>query len=143
MGYTHYWKIEKSTSTKNWNKFSETCKKLHDNLPKEIEIVNGAGQAGTKPVFNDSEVRFNGVNELGHETFAIYKNELRDFDFCKTAQKPYDLLVCACLIAAHKYLKLDISSDGNVNDWMPAFKYYEGVMGLKMAVKSYKSFLKE
>ncbi len=50
----------------------------------------------------------------------IQKNDSGlNFNFCKTAYKPYDLLVTAFLIIAKHYLKdsFKVSSDGTNNDW--------------------------
>lgn len=80
------------------------------------------------PIFSDSLIRFNGVDDDGHETFYIdqifggtYK-QWRDnkvFAFCKTARKPYDTIVTACLIILKHYLGDDIkiSSDGHPEEW--------------------------
>lgn len=87
-------------------------------------------------------VWFNGTDEgnLSHETFAIYEDEA-DWSFCKTARKPYDLLVCACLIAAGKILGYKINTDGTLEDWKPAFDFYAKVTGVKEVVKSKSKFL--
>ena len=58
-----------------------------------------------------------------HETLYISIDEF-DWSFCKTARKPYDLLVCACLIATHEILGYDVSSDGDLEDWKPAINFY-------------------
>lgn len=63
------------------------------------------------------------MEELDHETLLIQYGFNR-WDFCKTARKPYDLLVCACLIAATDYLGYDVSSDGRFKNWKPAIDFY-------------------
>lgn len=140
MGYTHYWTPKKS-SAKKFKDFSDTCKILHDNLPEKsntaggycsdekIQIGNGSGHlgAGNGPEFSKDLVIFNGVGENSHETFVIAYKE-NDWNFCKTARKPYDLLVCACLLAAADILEYKISSDGDLNDWIPAMKFYNKVI---------------
>lgn len=134
MGYTHYWTPKKSTK-EEFKKFSDTCKKLHKNLPKtsntaggyhsktELKIFGGSGEG--KPQFTTKEVCFNGdeANNLDHETFYIGLTH-NEWTFCKTARKPYDLLVCACLLAARDILKFDVSSDGDFEDWKPAIDFY-------------------
>ena len=124
MGYTHYWH--------------------EDARPKEIpekavkiikEIVDKAYKAGLiqreynekkPPVVTSKEIRFNGVNDDGHETFYygvddkrpnIYDGEL--FDFCKTARKPYDEVVMKVLIVLARYLDgFEIGSDGEFDqEW--------------------------
>jgi len=146
MGYTHYWKV-KNGSEESFKEFSDTCKKLHDALPKttdsaggsysneRLKIGNGLGEG--KPEFTDEIVRFNGdaKHGLNHETFSIAKND-DEWNFCKTARKPYDLLVVACLLAAVDFLGYKFSSDGftdyngkkDVDDLLPALEFYNRVM---------------
>ena len=147
MGFTHYWTPKKS-SAKKFKNFSDTCKILHDNLPKksdtaggyhndsDIKIGDGAGRENSKPEFSKDLVIFNGIGDLMHETFAIGLNE-NDWNFCKTARKPYDLLVCACLLAAVDILEYDISSDGDLDDWIPATKFYNKVIDKTKASRTF------
>lgn len=89
----------------------------------------------------DEEIRFNGREEgdRGHETFSLQRKSdkrLEDyasrldrkyiFDFCKTARKPYDIVVCCLLVILKHRLgnMIEISSDGK--DWTnDEGKYYE------------------
>ena len=79
-------------------------------------------------VIDDNQIRFNGIDEDGHETFMLLKNDTprewaedKDvvFNFCKTAEKPYDVYVTGVLFLAMQHLTTDIqvSSDGGVADW--------------------------
>jgi len=137
MGYTHYWTPKKS-SEKKFKEFSETCNRMYKNLPEtsetaggycadeKIEIGDGAGHLSheSQPEFSTKAVIFNGVGENSHETFYIVKDE-NEWNFCKTARKPYDLLVCACLIAAADILGFTLTSDGGLEDWQPAISFYK------------------
>ena len=88
----------------------------------------------------DEEIRFNGREEgdRGHETFSLQRKSdkrLEDyasrldrkyiFDFCKTARKPYDIVVCCLLVILKHRLgnMIEIGSDGRdgTNDGV----YYE------------------
>jgi ABC-type glycerol-3-phosphate transport system substrate-binding protein len=154
MGYTHYWLGKKSTDA-NWNEFTAACKKLHANLPANtnsaggyheddpLEIAGGDGDG--EPFFGNRTVCFNGkddARDLGHETFRIDKNPAEPWNFCKTARKPYDLLVVACLIAAWQILDYRFSSDGftdyeeikECNDLIPGMEYYNKVMKPEMPI---------
>jgi hypothetical protein len=134
MGYTHYW-TPKATDDKTWKEYVAACKKLYKELPLRSETAGGyhaddtimiCGWDGTgKPEFKLSGISFNGDQDRGfdHETFSIEK-EKTDWNFCKTARKPYDLLVCACLIAAKEILGYEVSSDGDFEDWQPAIAFY-------------------
>jgi len=134
MGYTHYW-TPKVVTEEKFAEFSKTCKKLHDNLPNTSKTAGGyhsnetieiCGWDGTgKPEFSDVMVSFNGNQDkdLDHETFNVQADKT-EWNFCKTARKPYDLLVCACLIAAHEQLDYEVSSDGDLEDWKDAIEFY-------------------
>lgn len=144
MGYTHYYLPLTKPTKGQWNEFLTVCKKLYKNLPEKINTAGGCYENETltisgwngqgKPKFNKKEVRFNGSNELGHETFSIYfHTPVKNFNFCKTARKPYDLLVVACLIAAYQYLDYRFSSDGfnddeTCDDLQPAIDYYNTII---------------
>jgi len=144
MGYTHYWK-PKVSNDEDFKNFSLLCKKLNNNLPEKtnsaggfyendfLEIADGVGKR--KPTFDNTIVNFNGKGKLSHETFQISKT-CAEWDFCKTARKPYDLLVVACLILAWQILDYRFSSDGftdyngkkDCDDLLPAMNFYNKVM---------------
>jgi len=162
MGYTHYW-TPKEFNQKQWNKFLNTVVKLKDNLPKHTDtaggytedqpLLIGGNEPNEKAIFDDKMIWFNGQTpkklrdegwDLGHETFLIENINVggkNEWNFCKTARKPYDLLVCSCLITAGKILKFDISTDGTLKDWKPAFDYYSKVIGIKRVVRNKRKFL--
>ncbi len=92
------------------------------------------------PVFDDNLIRFNGVEHDGHETFYIaqefdehYRQPDDDgklFAFCKTARKPYDTAVTACLIVLKHHLgdAIRLSSDGDPEDWETALETVQAVL---------------
>jgi hypothetical protein len=102
------------------------------------DSVIGAGRVG----FNGA-----GFEDADHETFLVPKNiedgaeswEADDikagkrFHFTKTARKPYDVMVCACLLALKKRASSawQISSDGDVEDWASSYRFAKGALGLK------------
>jgi len=141
MGYTHYWEIKSDPSdaegvrrkfkraSGNIKRFAKFCE-----TQDLFRVCGGLGEG--KPIFNESEVWFNGdeKNELDHETFNVrwrdfLKNESRGF--CKTAYKPYDLLVCFSILALAEEFKnrFTFSSDGDEQDWKQAFELYETFTG--------------
>lgn len=115
MGYTHYWEVKKSLSQTEWDKFYIGVNKIleKNGVPIQYEYDNPK-----PPQIDDNIVRFNGVGDEGHETF-YFEKEKTGFNFCKTAQKPYDIVVVACLIYAKICFgdKIRISSDGEVKNW--------------------------
>jgi hypothetical protein len=88
MGFTRYWDFEKLDEEK-FKDFSSICQILIDviNIPLEDVIIS------------ERQVRFNGVDEDGHETFN-FNLDKSVFNFCKTNNKPYDEVVCGCLYVA-------------------------------------------
>lgn len=88
MGFTRYWEFERLDSEK-FKDFSFICQTLIDSMNISLEDVT----------VNDTQVRFNGVDEDGHETFNFSLNK-EGFNFCKTQLKFYDEVVCGCLYVA-------------------------------------------
>jgi hypothetical protein len=138
MGYTHYWRRKPTLDSNNFLDFSKDI----------IKIVQGVGMLlayeydePTRPPQIDGDlIRFNGVGKDGHETFYFEREantkyqkpgENEIFSFCKTAQKPYDLMVTAALIAAKHHFGIDIkvSSDGEDTDWEPTRKLCQNALG--------------
>jgi len=117
MGFTRYYDITKSIDPEKFEKYSEDCKIICQEITKET----GHGLAGWDgegdPQFTTDEIRFNGIGDDSHETFALGKG-YNGFKFTKTARKPYDRHVLACLILAKKYFgdAIKVSSDGDNDD---------------------------
>lgn len=88
---------------------------------------NGTGLAVT----DKDKICFNGRGDAdSHETFVI--NRLRDDDnFCKTARKPYDIMVCATLMIVRHYIPdFKVSSDGDKDEheWQAAIALCQKVL---------------
>jgi hypothetical protein len=144
MGYTHYWNFEpnkvKDTETlrKKFKRASKQIKGFAGWMPnKGIKICGGLGVG--KPIFNESEVWFNGdaSEHLDHETFSMHWFRPTTWgtqnDFCKTSRKPYDLLVCFALLTFSEIFPeaFEFSSDGDMEDaeWQQGVEYYETFTG--------------
>jgi hypothetical protein len=125
MGYTHYFRMPENFTNDEWDDFIARCLNLYNQLPDTIKLAREWDTPELGPEFNEAEVRFNGVGDEGHETFLIQREGNDSFQFCKTAYKPYDLMVCACLIALKESApQCRISSDGGPEDWKGAFNFY-------------------
>ena len=73
-------------------------------------------------------VDFNGIGDDAHEPFVFPGTD--GFNFCKTAYKPYDEVVTACLLVARDHFPpsvLSISSDGSWEDWTNGATLYNSV----------------
>jgi hypothetical protein len=112
MGYTHYWKFNQQPTPEKFTEFVEGAK----------QITATASEAGI-PIgdedYKSDYVRFNGVENGAHETFLVefpVGDERYDDSWCKTAGKPYDTAVTACLILAKKLFDADfeVRSDGEM-----------------------------
>lgn len=72
------------------------------------------------------ERREKGAGEdYSHENVYITKELSESFSFCKTARKPYDLIVVATIVAAHLVNPdgFSLSTDGDEEDLQPGIQY--------------------
>lgn len=146
MGYTHYYyytpkvgdelkmkdvKREILKMKKNLPEFSETAGGNYREHP--IKIKNWDGKV--LPEITDTIISFNGDGSKGldHESFVFepnFNSTEKTFSFCKTARKPYDFFVCVCLLSLSNHLEgIEVSSDGDIEDWQPAIDFYEKEFG--------------
>lgn len=135
MGYTHYWTQKKPFTKAEWSALTEGANAMITGLMiSGIPLVHEYDDPNTPPTLTGEEIHFNGLGEEGgHETFLItrklqskkhYPDHNPNWNFCKTAEKPYDLAV-TCILA---YLdsvhpeKFVVSSDGRTRDWEAGVK---------------------
>jgi hypothetical protein len=147
MGYTHYWR--RPVNHEDRVRFAQ----LGTDIKRIIEAseragVKVCGPSGVgEPEFNEQFIAFNGrAPKLDHESFvwtskaerAEWDDPWRDqpaaeqvFDFTKTARKPYDAVVTACLLRAkHVYGgDVDVTSDGSWDEWAEGRALYAEVFG--------------
>lgn len=95
MGYTHYFGFDAYTKEdkQGWKKALPLIKAVTGKYKDIIQLDSDTKEA---PVVDSKAVRFNGIDEDGHETFLILAEQCDKF--CKTARKPYDLPVCEVLL---------------------------------------------
>jgi len=115
LGFSHYFPSTRSFTDGEWQQLANAAKILTSNA----QLFGGCGDG--KPVIDESNIIFNGdasKNE-DHETFHICKKHEPEFNFCNTAQKPYDEQVVAVLCCAEFLAPgaLKIGSDGNQREW--------------------------
>ena len=123
MGYTHYFNRPVKLEKKAYAKFSNDVKEIV--AKSDVTLANGSGDFGSEPTITEELISLNGSGENSHETIYIpreltkgvdYFNMGEDklpFQFCKTAQKPYDKVVVEILKAFKKHFpKVELSSDG-------------------------------
>lgn len=113
MGYAHYWRNVKRGP-----------------FPREFLRATRAVIAQTYYLkltdvrVTQRSVFFNGT----HETFVFEPGE--EFGFCKTAAKPYDVVVVAVLALAAHYGLAEVSSDGEPSDWAAGIALARSASGI-------------
>lgn len=143
MGYTHYWTQQRNFTVAEWAEVSADIgailKEAQHN--QGIALADCGGEPKTSPVFTAKDIGFNGLGDDSHETMLIrrvrkpseYEGDRVGWEFCKTAQKPYDLAVTACLSYLSTITRkndpatgepiigteaFSVSSDGDASDWV-------------------------
>jgi len=125
-GYTHYF---------TWRQPPDEArlKACIKDLARVSAAANDllAGLEGTgAPVVESLRIQFNGREPEDSEPFVFPGNP--GFNFCKTLAKPYDAVVTACLLVARDHFPpgmLEISSDGDWQDWIEGARLYQKVFG--------------
>lgn len=128
MGYTHYFYTPTEIDPLAFDVFANDVLKLTEAAGVPLAGWDGTGD----PEITAKTVGLNGVGEDdSHETFRVSQtwepsypgdkpaDDGLNFHFCKTARKPYDVVVVASLIALKHRLgeAVQISSDGDDADW--------------------------
>jgi hypothetical protein len=129
MGYTHYWKFNKDIQRGEQSKVEalyqtalNDCRKIVKKYQKRFESGDYRRLSGVTPhAPHYMGVSFNGAGSQAHEAFILMSHYRANdsFNFCKTAYKPYDLAVTACLLVLKHRLRdyIHVSSDGESIDW--------------------------
>lgn len=128
MGYTHYFPQSRPFSDMEWSQITKAFHKLYQSEDCQ-GLIQPEFECGWKDFFTHKSIKgeaiaFNGVGDEACETFVLEKSpkKLGEFNFCKTNDRPYDLMVTALLIVCAGYAEgaLNISSDGTAEEWQPA-----------------------
>ena len=152
MGYMHYWTIHDITKPLMTSEIAQDIQKII--LASDVPIGDGCGAWDSKPVLEHDQVVLNGIDDDGHDTLwyppvfegrrklpPVFEGHRKlppeplGRDFCKTAQKPYDVVVCAALLAIkhHQGDNVEIHSDGKFDDeWQPAYQLYRKATGREL-----------
>ncbi len=147
MGYTNYMRRKPELDAKKFQILSEELSVAAGFMPGNLSsagspddrvVVLCGGDGTGSPVFDKDVIVFNGEekNDMCHETFVIErKMEQRPgeeeelvFDFCKTARKPYDIMVQVSMLRMkHHFPETQISSDGDSKEWANGRKLYKKI----------------
>ena len=142
MGYTHYWRQYDGFNSNKWDQIVDHSRSLRAAAYPTAKLADIE--------MSDFQISFNGVAPQNHETFTLgrampppnmphasnYPNPKEHFfSFCKTAQKPYDLMVMCVLLVAND-LEPDVityATDGAESDWQPAVDLVKKVCDLDVS----------
>ena len=139
MGYTHYWRPTRDLTEDEWDNIRQVAKRiLKDN--HGVILDNEPTDSQNLSITYDS-ILCNGIGDDGHETFYLTRKMRNDFEFCKTAQKPYDKYIVAMLIAVAQITdSITVSSDGDQSDWLEGLQLYVERCTLNNAPNDYAEF---
>ena len=131
MGYTHYQTQKRRHTNAQWATILTDVAAILKDVQhvQNIPLADGSGEPGTQPELGPDHIWFNGPGEDAHETFVINRlvapledwmgKDRRGWSFCKTARKPYDLAVTACLCYLETVIGThSVTSDGTGHDWL-------------------------
>jgi hypothetical protein len=156
MGYTHYYSrsYTDSNGTAEYAKFREGAERIIlEGVASGIKIADAFGEKLGRWENTDDRIALNGHGDDAHETFAwdskappksvpigfitkqgeqLDRNPM-DFNFCKTARKPYDAVVVALLLLLKDVYgnAVDVSSDGSWSEWQDGRDLYAKVYGVE------------
>lgn len=137
MGATHYWYQPEDFGAERWKACISDVRRLLPEFERlGVKLVCDSGNS-TEPIINDTMVRFSGPGAAGNEVFLLNRRGVirpgrkEAFSFCKTAMKPYDLAVMACLIVAKHHFgdAFRVSSDNDHEKWNPGRELCVRVLG--------------
>ena len=136
-GYTHHFRWLQTPDEASLSRCIDEMRRIVD---ARRSLLAGP-EADGEPVVTAQSIVFNGVGDNGHEPFVFpgdTESTPRDpkipagFNFCKTAAKPYDEVVTACLLVARDHFPssvLAIDSDGSWrDDWRDGANLYSSVL---------------
>jgi len=108
MGYTHYWKIHEEIPLQSFKKIQSAAIAFAELSDTYLTI-----SVNTHPLH--LKLVIEGMFSDSHETFYLTPNK-NNFNFCKTAMKPYDEVVVATLNYAGTFDFFEWWSDGDKED---------------------------
>lgn len=130
MGYTHHWSNSTPIGDSEWDAITTRAREILTHAQDQLGIaISEEYDVNRIPVVNDTEIRFNGYADEGHETFYIGR-DADDYSFCKTARKPYDTVVVAMLQLLGVYAPgFDWRSEGDEADLADGLALYNAATG--------------
>ena len=129
-GYTHYWRA--GDGGFNISEYKKALNEIRKIVKANSKILAGGDGEGLPEISKD--IVFNGKGEEGSsETFYLPANpsKLGAFNFTKTARRPYDIVVTACLsVLKHFCPSIEVDSDGGSKGMTSGIKLAKKITGL-------------
>lgn len=135
MGYTHRYTINDLGQDLHTKEIARDIRAV--TKASGLSIGDYQGTPTSQPTLGPTEIRFNGIGKEGAETFVFPPDSTTNSllglppnrHFCKTYRRPYDIIVCAALIAIQHHLRdnVEVRSDGNFDreeEWQNAYRLY-------------------
>lgn len=125
-GYTHYFTWNQKP---NEAELKACIAEMGQIAEARKDILAGRDGPGSPIILSATNLVLNGRGDDEYEDFVF--PGAAGFNFCKTAYKPYDEVVTACLITARGHFPpsvLGIDSDGSWADWQEGAKLYSSVL---------------
>lgn len=144
MGYTHYFNTVEihGKATEQERKYQlalKQCRKIAKYYNDDVKTYYGpktdlrlSGYTVHAPKYGGLSI--NGVQGEAHEDFCMREHfKENKAEFCKTARKPYDQVVVACLVVLKHYLGdgFAVESDGDAHEWVNGRDLAREALGLK------------
>lgn len=155
MGYTHYWTYRRDGDQREWADALSYVHRILEARPCPLQIeysdrlmrVNGYGpcDGGRNHCTPGTPYACSDPASAEHEDFILYTtlaglppsrqwetDPATYWDFCKTAQKSYDIPVSA-ILALVEWLAptcITVESDGDLSDWEPGIALAREATGL-------------
>ena len=144
MGYTHHYTLQDPGLPLRTEEIARDVERII--LASELEIGDEDGNPGSRPTLGPDRIVLNGVQPEQRD--ALYYppqfqwNRERNprapegYEFCCTQYLPYDVVVCASLLAIRHHLQdnVTISSDGKFEEpqWQDALRLYRRATGREL-----------
>lgn len=142
MGYTHYLMKAKTvplkgTAERNEKRYQLAIKDCQRIIRRWSNLHGGlSGYSAHTRLSQYGGIKVNGSRENAHEDFILMEHfkDNETFSFCKTAMKPYDTVVVACLTVLKHRMKgaVTVSSDGSAKDWEAGLALAKRITKLKL-----------
>jgi hypothetical protein len=131
MGFTRYIDIPTPPTDEQFDNIRNAIRRIIDAAMNDGIVI--CGWDGTSEPEFDQRIAFNGCKLMpgqSGETFSFSKNPNSWEKFCKTGQRPYDVVVAASYILIKWFMPdVKISGDGGPQTYIDGFRLAARVLG--------------